>query len=154
MNTQEEIKKTIELCERHVKRLRWAMKKVKTFLPLTSEKLLGLNDEQVAIFEVFTNRFGKLQDAMGTKLFAPVLNFVGEEEYPTIIDKLHRLQKIGALPEELDWMSLRKTRNHFSHDYPEDDDTNANTLNIAYVQAEILLFSFEGLKTFIEGYFK
>ncbi|CAK0771493.1 conserved hypothetical protein [Gammaproteobacteria bacterium] len=130
----------LETCDRHVLRLTWAMQTMGIWLPMTATRFKALRAEEVAVLEVFTNRFGKLQDTMGTKLFPLVLEIAKEpDDLPAFIDKLNRLEKIGAIASVDQWLAFRKVRNQFAHDYPEDSEANAVTINLAYVQAEDLL---------------
>ena len=74
---------------------------------------------EIAVLDQFSTRFGKLQDAMGAKLFPAVLELTKEQgELKAFIDKLNRLEKIGAIQSADDWLLLREVRNTFSHDYP------------------------------------
>jgi len=94
-------------------------------------------------------RFAKLQDTMGSRLFPAVLEALqeGYEDRP-MIDKLHRLEKLGYLGSAELWHGLRVIRNRFAHDYSEDDALKAAYLNEA-AQAvavlEALLQGFEQL---------
>lgn len=48
-----------------------------------------------------------------------------------MLDKLHRLEKLGYLPNIESWNTLRSIRNHFAHDYPQDDALKSAYLNEA-----------------------
>lgn len=91
-----------------------------------------MDDEAVQDWDQFVLRFTKLQDAMGTRLLPAVLGFLQEpfEDRP-MLDKLHRLEKLGYLPSVERWHGLRAIRNHFAHDYPQDDALKAAYLNEA-----------------------
>ena len=138
-------------CERHIKRLQWAMNTMQSYLPITAARFQNLTEEEVAVLEVFTNRFAKLHDAMATKLFPLVLEIAKEpEDLPAFIDKLNRLEKINAIPSVEQWLAFRKIRNQFAHDYPEDSEQNAAVINLAYNYAEQLLAVFNQVNSFIE----
>lgn len=68
-------------------------------------------------------RFGKLQDAIGTRLLPSVLLYLQEpyEDRP-MLDKLHRLEKLGYIENSEQWQTLRILRNRFAHEYPDDPD--------------------------------
>lgn len=141
----------LRTCERHIKRLQWAMNIMQSYLPITAERFQDLTEEEVAVLEVFTNRFAKLQDAMATKLFPLVLEIAKEpEDLPAFIDKLNRLEKINAIPSVEQWLAFRKIRNQFAHDYPEDSEQNSAVINLAYNYAEQLLAVFNQVNSFIE----
>jgi hypothetical protein len=91
-----------------------------------------MDDEIVQDWDQFVLRFTKLQDAIGARLLPAVLSFLQEpyEDRP-MLDKLHRLEKLGFLPNVELWNALRAIRNHFAHDYPQDDALKAAYLNEA-----------------------
>lgn len=144
---------SLEICKRHAKRLQWAMNRLQDKFPLNAVTLSGLSDEEIAVLDQFTSRFAKLQDAMGTRLFPAILELTKEqEELPAFLDKLNRLEKIGAIPSIDTWLLLREIRNHFSHDYPDDPELQAAALNKAYNLAGILLSILNGIELFAENY--
>lgn len=108
-------------------------------LPMTASALRLLNDEAVQDWDQFILRFTKLQDTMGARLFPALLDYLQEpyEDRP-MLDKLHRLEKLGFIPKLEDWQSLRVIRNRFAHDYPEDDALKAAYLNEAVDAAQTL----------------
>lgn len=124
------IQSHLKICEKHAKRLRWAIKKIKPTLPFTVAVLKDLSEEQVALVDQFILRFSKLQDLMGTQLFPALLELSEEPgQYETFIDKLNRLEKMRVIPSARDWQQLRMLRNAFAHDYPEDSEIQVKTLN-------------------------
>ncbi len=144
------IQSHITTCDRHNKHFSWSIQKMAHFMPMTSERFENLSEEEFAILEVFSSRFGKLQDALGTKVFPSILELTQEPGvYPTFIDKLNRLEKIGAIPSSADWQGFRKIRNQFSHEYSDDPKLNAALLNRAYEQGKILQKVFLHIKKFI-----
>jgi len=108
---------------------------------------------ELAIFDQFIVRFSKLQDAIGAKLLPAVIELTYEEgELTTFIDKLNRLEKMGALPSVTDWLKLRTMRNQFAHDYPDDPEIQSSLLNKAYQLAKVLLSDFAHIKQFSAKY--
>lgn len=121
------------------------------WLPISATHFQEFDDDKVAVLEVFSNRFGKLQDAMGAKLFPLTLEIAKEpDEFPAFIDKLNRLEKIGAIPSVDEWLSFRAIRNQFAHDYPEESEQNSATLNLAYSHAQSLLGVLKQVRVFAE----
>ncbi len=105
--------------------------------PISAEDIQHLTDNDLAIFDQFIARFSKLQDAMGAKLLPAVLELTHEEgELATFIDKLNRLEKMGAIASTDDWLKLREIRNQFSHDYPNYPEIQAALLNKSFVMAK------------------
>lgn len=76
---------------------------------------------------------------MGARLFPSLLEYLQEsyEDRP-MLDKLHRLEKLGYVAKVDDWLVLRVIRNRFAHDYPEDDALKAAYLNEAVEAVKIL----------------
>ena len=143
----------LKICEPHADRLNWAMTELQPHFPLSATSLGDLTDLEIAVLDQFSTRFGKLQDAMGAKLFPAILELTKEQgELKAFIDKLNRLEKIGAIQSADDWLLLREVRNAFSHDYPDDLELQASVLNQAYQLARDLLTVFEGVKTFAATY--
>lgn len=112
--------------------MRHALAALQPQLPLTGERLEQLDDEAIQDLDQFVLRFGKLQDAMGARLFPSVLGYLQEpyEDRP-MLDKLHRLEKLGYLEETDDWQRIRAIRNGFAHDYPDQPEKKAALLNLA-----------------------
>jgi len=119
-------------CERNIYHLCRALTSLAPILPMTGERLEHLTDAQVQSVDQFILRFTKLQDAMGSRLFPAILQYLQEqyEERP-MLDKLNRLEKLGYIQSAEKWQNIRSTRNKFAHDYPDDWDKNAALINLA-----------------------
>ena len=98
----------------------------------TGERLTRLSDAEIQSLDQFVLRFGKLQDAIGARLLPSVLLYLQEpyEDRP-MLDKLHRLEKLGYIENSEQWQTLRILRNRFAHEYPDDPDKNAAILMLA-----------------------
>lgn len=95
----------------------------------------------------------KLQDAMGAKLFPAVLELTKEQgNYQAFLDKLNRLEKIGAIESADQWLILREMRNEFAHDYPDDPAIQVAILNKAYPLASELLAILNKIEIFASHY--
>lgn len=140
-----------DICETHAERLRWAMGTLSNTFPLTAQKIESLSPIDLAVFDQFVVRFSKLQDAMGAKLFPAILELTHEQgELSAFIDKLNRLEKIGAISSAAQWLKLREMRNQFAHDYPEDPEIQAGLLNKAFGLAVQMLEVLEETTAFAE----
>ena len=139
-------------CERHLHHLRHALGAIKKSLPMTADKLAVLDDEAVQDWDQLALRFTKLQDTMGTRLFPATLDVLQEpyEERP-MLDKLHRLEKLGYLASADQWHMLRVIRNRFAHDYPEDDALKAAYLNEAAEAVSVLQHLLERFEPLTKG---
>ena len=143
----------VDICQTHAQRLRWAMEQLAQKKPLTAQKLQKLTDVELAVCDQFIVRFSKLQDAMGAKLLPAVIELTHEEgELATFIDKLNRLEKIGALSSVDQWLKLREMSNQFAHDYPNDPEIQASLLNKAFDMAAQLLTILDQIIVFSKKY--
>jgi len=143
----------VDVCLVHEARLRWSMLQLTAYKPFTAQSVSRLTDIELAIFDQFTVRFSKLQDIMGAKLLPAVLELTHEEgDLSAFIDKLNRLEKIGALSSVEQWLRLREMRNQFAHDYPDDPEIQASLLNKAFDMADYLLDALERVIQFAAKY--
>ncbi|MFC0269553.1 hypothetical protein [Kushneria aurantia] len=126
-------------CRRHAHFIDYALSSLAPSLPLTGERLMTLGDADIQGLDQFVLRFGKLQDAIGTRLLPSVLRYLQEpyEDRP-MLDKLHRLEKLGYLADSEQWQALRMLRNRFAHEYPDDPDRNAAILMQAIESVSLL----------------
>ncbi|WP_020484706.1 hypothetical protein [Methylomonas sp. MK1] len=147
------IQEILKICDRHADRLRWAVSQLQCHAPFDEHGLSRLTDTEIAVLDQFSVRFGKLQDAMGAKLFPAVLELTKEPgELKAFIDKLNRLEKIGAIPSADDWLLLREVRNTFAHDYPDDPELKAEIINKALDLTASLLDVLDSVKRFVQPY--
>ena len=129
-----------EVCETHAARLRWAMDALSNHCPWSADDIGTLDPQERAICDQFVLRFSKLQDAMGTKLMPAVLELAQEPgELTAFVDKLNRLEKIGAIPSAEAWLQTLEMRNQFAHDYPDDPEIQASLFNKAFDLADEML---------------
>ena len=145
----------LEVCQIHAERLRWAMGELNPCMPISAAELDNLSPLKLAIFDQFVVRFSKLQDAMGAKLLPAVLELTQEQgDLNAFIDKLNRLEKVGAIESVDEWLELREMRNQFAHDYPQDTEIQASLLNRAFILSERLLTILHQVNLFAERYLK
>jgi len=140
MSMDEVYVEILKVCHRHADRLQWAMRALSAHAPFSPESLDDLSDIEIAVLDQFSMRFAKLQDMMGMKLFTAVLELTKEQgELDAFIDKLNRLEKIGAISSVSDWLVLREMRNAFSHEYPDEPEIQVAIINKAFVLADQLI---------------
>ena len=113
------LKEAVQLCNIHVERMSFAFKKTEKLFPLTEEKFIHIEPEELSFIDQLIFRFSKLQDCMGGKLFPAILENLGEEiSGVPFIDILSKLEKLNLLKNTKDWLLLRETRNIVTHEYP------------------------------------
>ena len=71
----ERLQRLFKECDMYIYRIKQVKKKMEPFMPLNQERYKNLTDDAVEHIDQFLFRFGKLQDAMGQKLFRLVLMF-------------------------------------------------------------------------------
>lgn len=147
---KEVLESVFNIADTHAKRLKYARDKLEPLFPISSVFINdGLEGELIALFELFTNPFSKLQDFIGASLLPKLLKELGQSnDASTLIDNLNKSEKLGLIDDANSWKELRKLRNHLSHEYPDKPDVTAKYLNETYKLSFILLNYFDRLKTF------
>lgn len=104
---------------------------------LTAEILDRPGKDKRRLLDQFAYRYTRLQDDMGARLFPAVLRALGEEVAPMpVLDRLARLEQLGWLPSAEQWLELRRIRNEFTHEYPEEVEERFVRLKLA-IQAAL-----------------
>jgi len=101
----------------HFKHIDAILPIIKAYLPLSVVDFTDV--EKVTTIDSFVLRFAKIQDKMGDKLFPTVLAEVGEyKSNMSLLDVLHRLEKLELIASTDLWLDFRKLRNSLTHEYP------------------------------------
>jgi hypothetical protein len=112
---------TVKIAKVHEERLRDALTRLKSILPIDETKLAQLNNDDYAYLDVMAVRYAKLQDIIGAKIFYLLLESMAESiENNRFLDVLAHLEKIGILESTNFWIDLRNVRNFIAHEYPEE----------------------------------
>lgn len=118
-------------CRLHIRRIDHAREALQLQLPISGADWQRLDDDAVGHIDQLLFRFGKLQDAMGRRLFPLMLKVLAElDEAEPFIDKLNRLEKLGLIPSARQWVEWRELRNQATHEYPDAPEQNAENLNL------------------------
>jgi hypothetical protein len=117
---RDKLEPALQECQLHQQRLHAAWQELMQSQCLQAD---SLTESQVRVADQMVYRFGRLQDAMGTRLLPALLQIMQEwqDEQPWI-DKLNRAEKLGLLPSAEAWMLLRELRNQTAHEYPLQPD--------------------------------
>jgi hypothetical protein len=136
-------------CDTHLLRIARSRRLLMSIFPLDPAKLAGLDDEQVEHIDQLIFRFSKLQDAMGTRLYPSIYVLIESDDSPRpFLDILSRLEKYGIVRDAAVWQFFRNLRNNFAHDYPENPEQSAASLNTLFARWE----DFEALYTRARAY--
>ena len=123
---------------RSAKLLATSYQRISHLIPLDGETLTSLQIEDLDRLDAFRVRLCDLQDSMGSKIFRSLIA-LEEEQIGSQLDIINKMVKKGVLSSFELWKTLRDIRNSFSHDYPDDDNTRAESLTIAYQHTNSLL---------------
>jgi hypothetical protein len=137
------IKSVFETAQIHVDRMQFAMETLQGKLPITAAQVEKFSYEDLMLWELLTNRFAKLQDLLGNKIFNIFLEKSGEDvDSWTMIDKINKLEKLGIIESAEHWNNMRMLRNHLAHEYPDDPEMTALYLNQAAASSVELITVF------------
>ena len=144
------LKEAVQLCKIHVERMSFAYEKTIKLFPLTEEKFILIEPEELSFIDQLIFRFSKLQDCMGGKLFPAILENLGEEIIGVpFIDILSKLEKLNLLENTKDWLLLRETRNIVTHEYPFVTKEVIDGLNLLSKHYLLILSIWEKMEVYI-----
>ena len=123
MSVIELLKKEYESCNIHADRIKRALIEIEKILPLSIEKIIGMDTHELGMTELLTGRLAKLQDTIGEKIFPLILRAIGEDiKGKSFIDRLNLLEKLNYIDNAEHWFEYRDARNAVSHEYPDSPD--------------------------------
>jgi len=124
------LKKYLKECEKHSMRLNRAFSNLQLFMPLTTESIQQLTEDEIEHIDQYLYRFAKLLDVIGEKLFPSLIAFLGESiEKKSFIDIFNRLEQLNVISDYDRWLKLRIIRNELSHEYEDEPAASAEKLN-------------------------
>ncbi len=128
-------------CQLHSSVLTAALQEVQCLLPFDAASAQAIDAGQRRLLDQIAYRFGKLQDSLGEKVLPGLLVAAQEPFAPeaTFIEKLQRLERLGAVASAADWKLLRELRNALAHDYPDAPALQAAWLNRLMTSVPVLL---------------
>jgi len=136
-------------CSQHQQRLHTAWVEASEFDAFKrGMKSSELNDAEVRILDQLVFRFGRLQDAMGSRLLPALLQLAQEwQDNEPFIDKLNRAEKLGMLPSVEQWLTLRELRNQTAHDYPAQAEIVMANLQLLVKHVPVLELAYQRMVT-------
>lgn len=125
--TLEQVKKELDV---HFARIDAILPELTSCLPLKESDFQEI--EKIKTIDFFIYRFTKIQDKMGEKLFPTILKELYEYKASmSLIDVLHRLEKLELLESSDAWIDYRKLRNALTHEYPDNEDEMIESIALA-----------------------
>lgn len=88
--------------------------------------------------DAYSARFGCLQDTLGDKLLPAALSAL-LESVGTVLDNLHRAEKLGWVDSAEQWVTVRRLRNRLTHEYEPNPARLAEALDTAHAAVPLLL---------------
>jgi len=118
----------LRVCQIHSQALQSAL--VAAALPVSTLALSEASIERVRALDQAVLRYLKLQDTVGEHVLKSFLVDVLHEplELAAMLDVINRLEKLNYLDAN-EWLATRRLRNQLTHDYPEDHERQAASLN-------------------------
>jgi hypothetical protein len=119
-----------KIAEIHRNRIVEALENITPLLPFTPQTIETISSSNFLWIELLTSRFGKLQDYIGSKLMDLVLDYMQEQSKGlSMLDKLNKLEQLGVIESADLWKIIRNTRNHVTHEYPDNLNLTSEYLN-------------------------
>jgi hypothetical protein len=142
-----ELNEMIKIADIHVARILSAINHIGHLFPIEAEAVKNMNENHLLWVELLINRFGKLQDFMGNKIIDAFLEKQEENiSNLTMLDKIHKLEKLGIIEDSELWKEMRKARNHMAHEYPDQPEIVAKYMNQLFYLTPKLLDILSALK--------
>ena len=142
-----EINEVMKIADIHVSRINSAIRNTKHLFPMNKESLESLHENDMVWVDLLINRFGKLQYLIGSKIID--MFFILQEEKTdtfTMLDKLHKLEKLEIIDDIEVWKEMRKVRNHIAHEYPDQPAIMSQYLNRIFYLTPTLIGILENFK--------
>ncbi len=134
------ISEILQIAEIHASRIQVAILHCQDFFPFHAEDIPSLVIEDLVWLDLLVNRFGKLQDILGSKILDYFLKQQAEyTQALSMIDKIHILERLEIIESVELWIAMREARNHVAHEYPNQPALMAKYLNQIFELAPKLL---------------
>lgn len=144
------LKPALAECVLHRQRLHRAWSEASafpTFQASTASAAPPLTEDQIRVTDQVVFRFGRLQDAIGTRLLPAMLQLMQEwQDEAPFVDKLNRAEKLGLIPSAFQWQELREIRNQTAHEYPAQPELVLANLRNLMLQVPVLEMAHDQLQ--------
>ena len=145
MDNKIRLQKYLNECQKHKIRIEKSYSKVKDIFPLSAAKYENLSDDEIEAIDQYLFRFSKLQDTLGDKVFKLIAGeYVEDVSKLTFIDILNKLEQVELIEAKV-WKKLRSIRNEISHQYDDEPEEMAESLNRIFACKNDLLKIFDNI---------
>ena len=150
MDRQSLLEEALASGERTKSRLLRVLQELAPCLPMTASSVEALDWFGQLRTDGLLLQFNNLVAVVQDQLIRNVL-LASEEPVQRLsrIDQRHVAEKIGALPEGIDFQAIVDARNGIAHQYPADLNDQALVINKVAEAAPHLLRAFDALATFV-----
>jgi hypothetical protein len=125
-------------CNKHIEKIEVSKNYLASYMPMSLEAYLALDEVTLSFIDRLIYRFFKLQDTMGEKIFPAILLLAQEEvKKKTFIDILNRLEELEIVDKN-EWLNLREVRNEIAHEYSFNTSEVVDSINLIYQKSDIL----------------
>ncbi len=140
-------------CKIHAKVLNQSLVDIQKHLPLSAN--IEIDKATLRILDQIAYRFAKLQYSMGEKVLSLILVLAQEPlaANATFVEKLNRLERIGAIPSAEEWKKLRVARNAIAHEYPDDPELRISAINRFMEGASQMSVLYQAVHEYIDAHF-
>lgn len=137
----------IKIADIHATRINQAIDKIGHLFPMPEHSVKSMDEQSMLWTDLLVNRFGKLQDLIGSKIIDLFFEQAGDNiDGLTTIDKLHKLEKLNIINDANIWKTMRRVRNYVAHEYPDHPEIMAQHLNQIFTLTPKLLHIYERIK--------
>ena len=139
--TELKFKKNVDELNKHIKKLNQKFFYLKNVyeIPLKANYIESIiEDESDDTLDVVAYRFSKLQDTLGRSIRLWIYLKGENIENLTMIDILNLANRFGINIDTQKWFDLRSLRNSISHEYEDNYEKIADTLNQIYAYLDEL----------------
>ncbi|MBN2702397.1 MAG: hypothetical protein JXR29_13205 [Methylothermaceae bacterium] len=146
----------LDSAERMIFHLKRSYSQAATLLPLSSQQVAKLTDDEIDRLDLYLSRFGKLQDFMTGKLFRALARASLEDirQDVSLLDTLNRMEKFGIVEDQDAWLKARLLRNAFAHEYLTDNEAIAENINEAWALFPLLERTLRNAHRFYEQHIR
>jgi hypothetical protein len=145
MKKKEQLKSYFKTADIYASRLKSGLENIEPYLPLDKTKIANFAITELAVLDLIVDKFAKLQDIIGAKIFPLILAEEGEDAL-SLKDRLNKLEKLEIIDDANWWMDMRELINRVIHEYPEHEDIVAMNLNAIIPEIKKLLDYYQTLR--------
>jgi hypothetical protein len=138
-------------CWRHSDTLVTALREIAAIRPVTPARVANLGVTERRVLDQIAYRYAKLQDSLGETVLPGLLELAAEPLAPNALfaEKLHRLERLGAIASAQRWKFLREVRNTVAHEYPDEPEIQAAIVERLLNATGELIEVWRGVEAFV-----